>query len=155
MIEDSSLTSQTQATGINAANTFIAGIVDNQWNQFAGSLFEPSVRRVVNVTASTRAVTAAESGTTFVNNGASATVTLNLPPATVGLHFTALVRAAQALRLDPSGSEIIANATAGGADGGAGKYIGLNTPGAAIHLLCVVAGRWDVVDVKGAWALEA
>lgn len=152
---NSSANAQTEATNLEASNTFVIGIVGTAWRLFKGALFEPVVRRIVTVTASSRAVTAAESGTTFTNNGASATVTLTLPAATVGLHYTALVRTAQALRFDPNGSEIIGHMTAGSADGGAGKYTGSSTVGAAIHLLCVVAGRWEVADVKGTWTLEA
>jgi hypothetical protein len=63
------------------------------------------------------------------------------------------VRAAFALRFDPNGSEIIANATAGSADGTAGQYTGSSTVGASIELVCLTAGRWEVQSVKGTWVL--
>ncbi len=99
----------------------------------------------------------ADSGSLITNTGATGTVVISLPAATVGLHYRFQNRAAQALRIDPNGSEVIANNTVNSADGGAGKYIGTATTavGASIHLVCLAAGRWDIFSSRGTWTLEA
>lgn len=138
---------------------YLAGIVDGAWRRFEATLFEPSVKRVEVVTASTRDLLAYESGLILCNSGASATVTVNLPPATPGLRFTLHVRAAYAFRANPQDGEVIANNTVGSADGGAGKYIGCSASsgnlGASITLQCITASRWEVVASRGTWTLEA
>lgn len=145
---------QTEATALSGVGNFIVLNPDDKWGQCPRSLVQGTSLDVSAKTAN-YTVTAAESGTLFTNAGASGTVVLALPAAVAGLHYRALVRASQALRFDPNGTDVIAHMTAGSADGGAGKYTGSSTLGAAIHLVCTADGRWDVVSVKGTWTLEA
>lgn len=142
-----------QPTPTTLSGAYIIALVSGAWQQLVATLFEPSTLRVVAVTTSTRTVTAEETGTTFTNEGASGTVTLNLPAATVGLHYHGVVNAAQSLRFDPNGSEIMGHMTAGSSAGTAGQYTGSSTVGAAIHIKCIKAGYWEVVSAKGTWTL--
>lgn len=141
---------QTEATSRSQAANLIALDSADGWLQLPLSelIKHPTLAKTANHT-----MTTAENGTLFHNTGATGTVVITLPAATVGLEVRAHVRAAFALRLDPNGSEIIGNATAGSADGTAGQYIGSSTVGASIHLICMTAGRWEVQSVKGTWVL--
>lgn len=94
-------------------------------------------------------------GSIFTNEGATGTVVLNLPAATVTQRYRGIVRAAFAFRFNPQDGEVITHTTAGSADGGAGKYTGSSTLGADIELVCVTAGRWEAKANKGTWTLEA
>jgi hypothetical protein len=151
MSTEANATDQPEASTISGA--YIRSILSGAWTQLKDTLFEPSTRRIVAVTAATRTVTAEETGTTFHNTGATAGVVLNLPAATVGLHYKAHVRVAYNLALNPSGSEIISHMTPGSADGTAGYQTGCAGIGSSIHLVCLTAGRWEVEEVRGTWAL--
>ena len=114
-----------------------------------------------SVTLATAAATvtydqATYSGGAIVSNvGATGAVTFSLPPATVGMRVTAIVKSAFELRLDPSGTQTIALPTTG-VQGAAGKYLTGNTVGASVSLICIVAGTWDHVrGANGTWTAEA
>lgn len=98
-------------------------------------------------------LTVAESGSLHTNTGASGEIVLVLPPATVGLHYYFTVFAVQEIRIDPDGSETIALPSTG-AQGAAGKYLTANAATEFIHLFCMTAGEWDVVDFSGTWTAE-
>lgn len=88
------------------------------------------------------------------NNGATAAVTVSLPSAVVGMRVTALIKANQELRLDPSGTQTIA-LPATGVQQAAGKYITADALGESVALVCIVPGTWDVVGVTdGTWTVE-
>lgn len=110
---------------------------------------------VIHQTSSSRTLLDAESGALIHNTGASGTVTCALPPAVPELRYRAHVRTAQALRLDPYGSETISNPTVGSADGAGGYYIGSSTIGSTLELVCVIAGRWEIQSIRGTWALQS
>lgn len=93
-------------------------------------------------------------GKEFLNTGAGAAVVFALPAAIPGYEVYARVVAAQALRLDPNGTETIALPSTG-VQGAAGKYLGCSTAGATLHLKCSVAGAWDVLGSTGTWVAEA
>ena len=94
-------------------------------------------------------------GAVVSNNGASGAVTFSLPAAVPGLRVTAIVKAAQELRLDPNGTETIALPSSG-VQGAAGKYLTGDAVGESVTLLCVVAGTWDHVGpIDGTWTAEA
>lgn len=97
---------------------------------------------------------AAETGTSHTNTGASGTITIILPAATVGQEFYFGVGAAQELRLDPAGSETISLPSTGVA-GAAGKYLVADAIGESVHLMCVIAGTWAVMGYTGTWTAEA
>lgn len=96
---------------------------------------------------------ARQGGVIVTNKGASGAVVFALPPATVGAKVTAVVLAAQALRLDPHLTETVALPT--GVQQAAGKYIGNSTIGSTITLVCITPGSWDVTGSAGTWAAEA
>ena len=95
---------------------------------------------------------AAESGSVHTNAGAGGAVALVLPAAVVGLTFGFYVLAAQALRIDPNGTETISDTS--GAQGAAGKYLEANAVGEFIEVVCVVAGQWEVTATRGTWTHE-
>jgi hypothetical protein len=113
-----------------------------------------STPTVANATAD-RTVTAAEAnGEIFVSNlGASGAVTFALPAATVGMRVSAVVRAAQELRLDPNGSETIALPSSG-VQGAAGKYLTADAVGENVELICLTAATWDAVGSTGTWTAQ-
>jgi hypothetical protein len=141
-------------------NGIVAGIVedvtsDGVWVNVAISPLSGIARREnVVVATSARTLTAAESGTVVSNAGASAAFAFTLPPATVGLSFTAVVEAAYELRLDPSGTETIALPSSG-VQSAAGKYIGADAVGEKVVIICITAGTWDVISYSGTWTAES
>ncbi len=96
---------------------------------------------------------AEESGSWHTNTGAAGTVTLVLPPASVGLEFSFAVGAAQSLRIDPNGSQTISLPSTG-VPGAAGKYLACSTVGATVRLFCAVTGNWAVAGHTGTWTAE-
>jgi hypothetical protein len=99
-------------------------------------------------------LTTAECGTVHTNKGASGTITLSLPAATVGLQFYFYVGAAQQLRIDPNGSETISLPSSGVA-GATGKYLVADAIGETVHLMCCETGSWAVYGFTGTWTAEA
>lgn len=101
-----------------------------------------------------RALTAADSGKLFSNLGASGAIEFDLPPATVGLEFHFAVKVAQALRIDPDGTETI-ELPSTAAQGAAGKYLEADAINESITLRCLVAGTWSVARSAGTWTHQA
>lgn len=99
-------------------------------------------------------VTVAESGRTFTTVGAAGTVVFSLPAAVLGLKYRFRVGAAQELRIDPNGSEVIALPSTGVA-GAAGKYLTANADGETVDIECTKAGQWSVFGFTGTWTAEA
>lgn len=99
-------------------------------------------------------LTAEENGTAHTNTGAAGAVTLTLPAAVVGLHFYFGVGAAQALRIDPNGSETI-SLPSNGVPGAAGKYLEADAVGESVHLMCLKAGNWSAMAAHGTWTAES
>jgi hypothetical protein len=87
------------------------------------------------------------------NKAAAGAVTFALPAAERGMRVTALVQAAQELRLDPSGTQTIA--LANGVQQAAGKYIVADAIGETISLVCLTPGTWDVENHNGTWTAQA
>ena len=106
-----------------------------------------AVRYQVSRTSDLTLTATDHNGILFNNEGASGTVVLTLPAATVGLNYRAVRTASHALRLDPNGSEVIRG-------GGAGKYLELDTDGDSVELECCVAGEWEIVGGYGTYAYE-
>lgn len=98
-------------------------------------------------------IEAYDSGKTFTNTGASGTITGVLPAAVPGLKIRARVSVAQALRLDPDGTETISLPSTG-VPGAAGKYLVADAIGETVDLECVVAGSWSVFGYTGTWTAE-
>ena len=99
-------------------------------------------------------LTAAESGSTHTNTGASGAITIVLPAATVGQWYCFHVGAAQELRLDPNGSETISLPSTG-VQGAAGKYLVADAVGEWVKLKCVIAGTWTAEGYAGTWTAES
>ena len=95
-------------------------------------------------------LTANENGTCHTNTGAGGAVVLSLPPAVVGLHYFFGVGAAQALSINPDGSETI-SLPSNGVPGSAGATIVADAVGETVHLMCVKAGNWAVMGYTGTW----
>lgn len=112
-----------------------------------------NVKVVEAKTADYPVVAATDSGKVFTTVGASGTVVFTLPAATVGQEYAFRVGAAQALRIDPNGSEVIALPSTGVA-AAAGKYIGCSTDGATVYIICTKAGTWSVMGFTGTWTAE-
>ncbi len=95
-----------------------------------------------------------DSGHTYTNEGSTGTVTELLPAAIVGLHYEFYVMTAQEFRLDPNGTDTIANAA--GVQQAAGKYLYSNTVGAKCFLYCVKAGQWEHINptLNDDWSVE-
>lgn len=95
-----------------------------------------------------------DNGTWHTNTGASGTIVANLPPATVGLNFGFGIGAAQALQINPDGTETI-SLPSSGVPGAAGKYLVADAIGETVFLLCLKAGNWSVIGFTGTWTAEA
>lgn len=110
--------------------------------------------RIVEAHTAAATLTAAESGSVHTTVGAAATVLFTMPPATVGLEYYFYVGAAQELRIDPDGTEII-SLPATGVPQAAGKYLTANLAGESVHIMCVVAGQWAAFGSTGTWTIES
>lgn len=99
-------------------------------------------------------LTVNDSGAVISNLGASGAATWVLPAALPGLEFRFAVKVAQQLRIDPAGTETI-ELPSTAAQGAAGKYLVADAIGEFIHLRCLVAGTWSVVNYAGTWTAEA
>jgi hypothetical protein len=95
-------------------------------------------------------LTAAETGSVHTNTGAAGTITIVLPAATVGLEFIFVVGAAQEIRIDPNTTQTI-SLPSSGVPSAAGAYIVADAVGESVHLLCGVAGNWNVIGFTGTW----
>lgn len=109
-------------------------------------------------------ISPADQDTILDNSGAIGTVVLTLPAATVGMRFGPFyVATAQALRIDPNGSELFQlTFTSGSATDKtapaaqtAGKYLGSATVGSLLMVACFEVGIWRTMLNHGAWTIEA
>lgn len=81
----------------------------------------------------------------LTNTKADGAVVWTLPAAAPGMRLTAVVGVAQDLTLDlPATDTIAGNATAG-------QTFSANALGESLELICLVAGRWDVLAKTGTW----
>lgn len=96
---------------------------------------------------------ASESGSEHTNAGASGTITIVLPAATVGQWFVFRVSDAFELRLDPNGSETIGMPSTG-VQGAAGKYLVADAVGEWVKLKCLIAETWTAQGYAGTWTAE-
>lgn len=112
-------------------------------------------RYVPTVEAHTAAdtLTAAETGTVHTNTGASGTLALTLPAATVGLQFYFYVGAAQILQIEPATGETI-SLPSDGVPEAADDYIAANAIGETCHLMCCKAGTWACMGFTGTWTAQ-
>lgn len=90
---------------------------------------------------------------TFSNLGATATITISLPAAEVGMGFHFVVQAGQKIQIDPNGTETIALPSTG-AQCAAGKHIWADAVGESVSIECKIAGTWDVNNYIGTWTAE-
>lgn len=93
-------------------------------------------------------VNAIQGGIVVSNKGRAAATTFTLPPAVVGMRVSAVVQAAQELRLDPSGTQTVALPSTG-VQQAAGAYIVADAIGETVDLVCITAGTWDVLNFNG------
>lgn len=109
--------------------------------------------KVVEAHTAADTLTSAEYGSVHTTVGASGTVVLTVPAATVGMHYYFYVGAAQELRIEPNGSETISLPSTG-VPGAGGKYLTANAAGESVHIVCAVAGSWSVMGYTGTWTAE-
>lgn len=110
-------------------------------------------RATVLVKTADYTATVKDSGRIFDTTGASGAVTITLPAAVPGLEYRFRVGAAQALNIDPDGTETISLPSTGVA-GAAGKQLIADAAGETVHLVCVKAGTWSVFGYTGTWTAE-
>lgn len=82
-------------------------------------------------------LTVSQDGALITNLGATAAVTLSLPPATPGLEFAVLRSAAYDISLEPSGTDRVGNGNPGAARTITGSELAV--------VSCVVAGTWNLL----------
>lgn len=97
-------------------------------------------------------LTAAESGKTCTNAGASGAIELTLPTAATGLEFSFVVSAAQYLRINFAAGDngrylATTSATAG--------YFRANVAGNFVSLTAIDATTWQVTSLDGTWSVDA
>jgi hypothetical protein len=106
----------------------------------------------MNVTASTKTLTARQSGLVVDNLGAAGAVTISLPQeAQEGCEFTFLVKVAQELRIDPGAAGAI---YLNGAKGTDDNYITANAISESIKVMRDSEGDWDTIGEEGTWTTE-
>jgi len=81
------------------------------------------------------------------NLDATGTVVYNLPTAKRGMRIGFIRMAPHAMRIDPSGTEVIQ-------DAGAGKYLEFNTGFDSVILECFTTGKWAIVGGYGTYTFE-
>jgi hypothetical protein len=109
---------------------------------------------VVLVKAANYTVELRDLGKIIVSTGATGAITLSLPAAVVGYELRVRVDAAQEVRLDPNGTEVMCLPSTGAVQA-AGKYITADAIGEGVHIRCTETGQWDVVSYIGTWTVEA
>jgi hypothetical protein len=151
-LDAGTLSADTAGRAIMAASYFNAATIADKFA--ANSITSDRIAsRTVEAHTAGDTLTAAETGSLHTNTGASGTVTLVLPAATVGLEFYFVVGAAQELRLDPNTTQTISLPSTGVA-GAAGKYLVADAIGESVHLICGIAGTWHVFGYTGTWTAE-
>jgi hypothetical protein len=99
-------------------------------------------------------IQAVDAQTGYTNRGATALVTVVLPPAKVGKRLVFKVEAAYEFALDPYGSEQIALPSTG-VLGEAGKKLSADAVGEYVELLCLTDGEWSCIGYLGTWTAES
>jgi len=120
----------------------------------SGSNYVNSGSSVLHYSAKTAAfdLEASDSGGVFTNDGAGGSITFNLPAATVGLNYFFSDQAAQAIFLNPDGTETIKYRGTTGAGGGTLESTVSYT---SCHLVASGTGTWVVVSDEAVigWSL--
>lgn len=116
----------------------------------SASLNGRAMRGVEPKTANYTIVRDVDNGKTFTNEGASGAITFALPAATVGQWYRFCVKAAQELRVDPNGTELM-SLPSSGAKQAAGAYLTANADGENLEITCVKAGEWESTFYTGTW----
>ncbi len=108
----------------------------------------PYVSSTTNTT-----LTAYQTGTTLVFNGASNDTKYQLPAATVGMQYSFVSDSAVSMRVMPATGEIINYASLAASYG----LTNSSTPAKGDHLtlFCATAGQWSVKAMKNSWVSRA
>lgn len=134
------------------AGATLLGRVSNRWRNFSESLFEKAERRVSHKTVD-YTILASESGTYFTNLGAGTAYNFTLPTATVGLRYTFSVRAAQRLRVYPSGTDVIENTATPRVYQSVSAHLWADAVGEFLEVICLEGGKWAVHASAGTWTV--
>ncbi|HPW22172.1 MAG TPA: hypothetical protein PLE61_15335 [Vicinamibacterales bacterium] len=160
-LNEAALVNALAANGITNA-VLIQAILDGAFQADAATralfadrflTYDKLALRTVEKHATDDELTAAESGSIHVGNKADGEVVITLPVATAGQEFWVYVGQAQETRIDPNGTETIALPSTK-AQQAAGKYITADAVGEYVHLVCITAGTWDVLDYFGTWGVQ-
>lgn len=107
----------------------------------------PRVDRILSVSASTTVSGRDCWGERWIASSSGAVRTMSLPVSKIGMTIWFQRTGANAVRIDPNGTEVI------GA-GGAGKYLELQSDGGSIQASCHTAGTWVVGNPVGTITYE-
>lgn len=96
------------------------------------------------------AVTAAESGKTFVVDSASTVATMTLPTAAIGLEYTVVSATNEIVRIDVADTDTIAWPAIGYMDAG-DKLVSPGATGDSVTLVCPRLLYWYPSSINGSW----
>lgn len=139
---------QTYSPTSTSARIVVSGIECPNLDVYNGVTGVHSVRRP-SLTTSPVTMRTAFRGLAVSNSGSGGTVTYNLPVSVAGLEFEFCQISGNAMRIDPNGSELFRNQTAG-------KYLQLDSGngGTSVTIRCVAAGAWDIIRSNGTTSFE-
>lgn len=136
---------------VDDVQLWAGGVMQIKAHRTTGTTFNNYIKNVSNSGAvTTVAVTNQQSGMIFSNTGATATITYNLPAATVGLFYEFYnifaTGGANTMIVKANGTDTIQNGTGTSVAGG---VITGDVQGSNVKLVCLVAGQWVVFNDQG------
>lgn len=139
---------QTYSPTSTSARIVVSGIECPNLDVYNGVSGVHSVRRP-SLTTSPVTMRTAFRGLAITNAGSGGTVIYNLPVSLPGLEFEYIQISGNAMRIDPNGTELFRNQTAG-------KYLQLDSGngGTSVTIRCVAAGAWDIIRSNGTTSFE-
>jgi hypothetical protein len=117
------------------------------------TLLSDAYQPVIITTSGTVTMTRQQSGTHFINTGATDTVEYDLPNADVGLfYYFTVIEDTCDIFIDPLGTDTVALAT--GVQQAAGKYITADATGETCKIICLKKDQWEHHNSIGTWTAE-
>ncbi len=125
----------------------------NALQTIATSIADASSASIIDKTADYTVLTT-ENGSYYHNSGAVGAIIFSLPHAVVGLHYFFCVVANNYIKVKADGgyADIIVDGPAVTSIGGG--YIRSTEIGAAVEVICLVDGQWNVFDKRGTWSVD-
>ena len=128
-----------------AAGNVPASYLDSDFSYLAALI---EANGTVTAYTADHTVTAAQTGATLTNAGASGAVIFTMPTPASGLVYTFIVAAAQTVTLDVGGSVVIAIGEIAGTAGGGASC---NSPYSAVTLKAISTTLWVATSSIGSW----